>query len=132
MAFSDIPENAPVLVLLSDLAEGRGGGKAAGLRALMEAGLNVPPALVILEPSRVTSGDLAGVPELIGPGPWAVRSSASDEDGGGASFAGQFSTYLNIDTMTGLRDAIRSCALSAVSDRVSSYRGTIAEGPAAP
>ncbi len=130
MAFSDISTNAPALVPLSELADGKGGGKAAGLRALQAAGLDVPPALVILEPSRVTGEEIAAVPGLIGPGPWAVRSSASDEDGEGASFAGQFSTYLNIDSAEGLRDAVQSCVMSAGSDRVASYRGTLAEGAA--
>ncbi len=122
----------PGLVRLGDLAEGKGGGKASGLRALQDAGLEVPPALVILEPASVTGEDLAAVPALIGPGPWAVRSSAFDEDGEGASFAGQFSTYLNIDTLSGLQDAVRSCVISASSDRVISYRGTLADSPSAP
>ena len=132
MASSEISAGTPALVRLGDLAEGEGGGKAAGLRALLIAGLEVPPALVIREPSRVTGEDLAAVPGLIGPGPWAVRSSAPEEDGAGASFAGQFSTYLNIDSIDGLSDAIRSCAVSAGSDRVATYRGALAEGAAAP
>lgn len=132
MTLTDKIEGAPALVRLCDLAEGEGGGKAAGLRALMSAGLNVPPALVVLDPGRVTEEAVAAVPGLIGPGPWAVRSSASDEDGEGASFAGQFATHLNIDSLTGLREAVRSCAISAGSDRVAAYRGTMAEGAAAP
>ncbi len=132
MASPEISAGAPALVLLRDLAEGEGGGKAAGLRALQRAGLDVPEALVILDPARVADDDLASVPALIGPGPWAVRSSASDEDGEGASFAGQFSTYLNIDTPAGIEEAVRSCLRSAASDRVNLYRGAVGEGPAAP
>lgn len=52
---------------------------------------------------------------------WAVRSSAMDEDGDDASFAGQFETYLNVSGIEAIINAIEKCRASSTSDRVSSY-----------
>jgi pyruvate,water dikinase len=64
----------------------------------------------------------------------AVRSSAVDEDGQSASFAGQFETYLNISGPEAVVEAVRCCLESARSDRVLSYRrslGLLEEAPLA-
>ena len=47
--------------------------------------------------------------------PVAVRSSAMDEDGCDASFAGQHDTYLNIRGCGSVVDAVHRCAQSAAS-----------------
>jgi len=52
----------------------------------------------------------------------AVRSSALDEDGSDASFAGQHDTYLNIRGVDALLDAVRRCILSASSSGALAYR----------
>jgi len=52
----------------------------------------------------------------------AVRSSAVDEDGTAASFAGQFESYLNVVGVEAVLDAIEKCWQTAVSDRVLAYR----------
>lgn len=52
----------------------------------------------------------------------AVRSSALDEDGTDASFAGQHDTYLNIRGTEALVDAVRRCVLSASSAEALAYR----------
>jgi pyruvate,water dikinase len=52
----------------------------------------------------------------------AVRSSAIDEDGGEASFAGQHDTYLNIRGADALVDAVRRCVASAASHEALAYR----------
>lgn len=52
----------------------------------------------------------------------AVRSSAVDEDGSHASFAGQHETYLNISGIDAVLDAIRRCWASAHDERVLEYR----------
>lgn len=101
---------------LADLpacAAGAAGGKARALAALTLAGVGrVPPFLAVLplagEASRpapdrlpdtpdpaVTAQVLAALPAL-GPGPYAVRSSALDEDGAEHSFAGQLQSFLNV------------------------------------
>ena len=54
--------------------------------------------------------------------PVAVRSSALDEDGADASFAGQHDTYLNIRGVDAVLDAIRRCIMSASSQEALAYR----------
>jgi pyruvate,water dikinase len=52
----------------------------------------------------------------------AVRSSAVDEDGNTASFAGQHETYLNIVGADAIIEAITRCWESAYSERALEYR----------
>lgn len=52
----------------------------------------------------------------------AVRSSAMDEDGGDASFAGQHETYLNVVGAHAVLEAVRRCSASALSSRALEYR----------
>jgi len=52
----------------------------------------------------------------------AVRSSAIDEDGAAASFAGQHDTYLNIRGAMAVVDAVHRCVRSAVSGEALAYR----------
>jgi len=58
------------------------------------------------------------LPELV----VAVRSSAVDEDGAGASFAGQHETYLNIVGVDSIIQAVTRCWESARSERALEYR----------
>ena len=52
----------------------------------------------------------------------AVRSSAVDEDGATASFAGQHETYLNIAGADAIMQAVTRCWESARSERALEYR----------
>ena len=52
----------------------------------------------------------------------AVRSSAVDEDGGDASFAGQHETFLNISGLDALFDAVGRCWSSFVAPHAIEYR----------
>jgi phosphoenolpyruvate synthase/pyruvate phosphate dikinase len=52
----------------------------------------------------------------------AVRSSATDEDGTVASFAGQFDTYLNIVGLEDVLRAVMRCWASGRSERIVAYR----------
>jgi pyruvate,water dikinase len=54
--------------------------------------------------------------------PLAVRSSAVDEDGAEASFAGQHLTLLNVPGADGVTDALREIWWSANSDSAITYR----------
>jgi pyruvate,water dikinase len=54
--------------------------------------------------------------------PFAVRSSAVDEDGAEASFAGQHLTLLNIASEDALNDALREIWWSANCDSAITYR----------
>jgi pyruvate,water dikinase len=54
--------------------------------------------------------------------PVAVRSSAIDEDGSAASFAGQHETYLNITGIDAVAQAVVRCWASFYSERALAYR----------
>ncbi len=85
----------------------------------MEAGAEVP--LEFLEEIRRAYRDLtlAARDRLT---PVAVRSSAIDEDGATASFAGQHDTYLNVRGEDAVVDAIARCSRSALGEAVLEYR----------
>src|SRR6266540_1143973 len=110
------------------------GNKAATLALLRRAGFEVPPGVVV--PADALGDDdlpaavreaLQDVPDLLGPGPWAVRSSSTAEDSEQASFAGQFETVLNVEA-DGLLDAVQHVWRSARRDRVKVYAGDQAPG----
>jgi pyruvate,water dikinase len=60
--------------------------------------------------------------------PVAVRSSAADEDGAQASFAGQYASYLHVRGLDAIAQAVAGCWASALAPRVLSYRRC--QGPA--
>jgi pyruvate,water dikinase len=138
MMFNAIQTSAVALVSLDDPAAKTSalvGNKAATLAVLRRAGFEVPSGVVIPAtaflgvtedlPPHVRAG-LAKVPELLGRGPWAVRSSNTAEDSEQASFAGQFETILEVDEV-GLAEAVLRCWKSWQSDRVKAYAGL--QGP---
>ena len=63
---------------------------------------------------------MAGARPLVGP--LAVRSSAVDEDGADASFAGQHLTLLNVPSVDDLQAAVQEIWWSANSDSAITYR----------
>lgn len=101
------------------------GGKAKALGALSRAGFHVPDWRVILPESDQEIG--AYLQEQLAPflatseGPWAVRSSALDEDGQSHSFAGQLESYLNVP-LAELMGKIRAVRQSGFSERIVVYR----------
>jgi pyruvate,water dikinase len=105
------------------------GSKAVGLGQAVRCGLPVPPGVALsgelVEAIAADDGDaLAKVAAATGPlgGPLAVRSSAVDEDGAEASFAGQHLTLLNVSTADELGSALRQIWWSANSDSAITYR----------
>ena len=99
------------------------GGKAFGLSQLIEMGLAVPAGFVIRNAKAQTYlADLNDFYLALESEQVAVRSSASDEDGDDASFAGQYDTILNVTNEFELRDAIEGCVKSAESNLVRSYQ----------
>jgi pyruvate,water dikinase len=135
MTISDqaISASAAMLVNLDDPAceaPALAGNKAATLAVLRRAGFEVPPGVVVPadalgvadELPQTVHAALRNRPELLGPGPWAVRSSSTAEDSEQASFAGQFETVLGVDA-SGLADAVLRVGRSGLSDRVKAYRG---------
>lgn len=105
------------------------GSKAVGLGQALRDGLPVPPGVALsgplVEAVAADDGDaLARVAAAVGPlgAPLAVRSSAVDEDGASASFAGQHLTLLNVPSAAKLGDALREIWWSANSDSAITYR----------
>jgi pyruvate,water dikinase len=118
-----------VVALPSALDESRFGAKATGLGAAARAGLPIPPGIALSGSfvDAVAAGDEHAIEQLMTAarplvGPLAVRSSAADEDGGDASFAGQHLTLLNVPSVDDLRAAIREIWWSANSDAAITYR----------
>ena len=107
------------------------GGKAANLSRLAAAH-RVPPGFVLTVPGATLPrhlrglvaaaygrlGELAGTPDA----PVAVRSSAVDEDGLDASFAGQHDTFLGISGPDPVWWAVARCFASFGTDRALGYR----------
>lgn len=104
------------------------GGKAASLSRL-SAMHPVPPGFVVAGTSA-TAGDLNAayerLAELCGTGQpaVAVRSSAVDEDGERASFAGQHDTFLNVVGVERLQAAVARCRRSYTTTRAAAYRAS--------
>jgi pyruvate,water dikinase len=105
------------------------GSKAVGLGDAARAGLPLPPGVALSGETvdAVAGGDedaIRRVERLVRPlgGPLAVRSSAVDEDGASASFAGQHLTLLNVPSCDAVRDAVRQVWWSANSDSAITYR----------
>ncbi len=105
------------------------GSKAVGLGDAEREGLPVPPGVAlsgsIME--AVAAGEeraIARVTKAVGllRTPLAVRSSAVDEDGAEASFAGQHLTLLNVPSVDELTPALREIWWSANSDSAITYR----------
>jgi pyruvate,water dikinase len=105
------------------------GSKAVGLGDAARAGLPLPPGVALSGPivEAVASGEeralkrVAKSCEALGK-PLAVRSSAVDEDGADASFAGQHLTLLNVRSADELSSALREIWWSANSDSAITYR----------
>ena len=105
------------------------GAKATGLGAASRAGLRIPPGIALSGSivDAVAAGHEAAVAQLTLAasslaGPLAVRSSAVDEDGADASFAGQHLTLLNVPSVDDLRAAVQEIWWSANSDSAITYR----------
>jgi phosphoenolpyruvate synthase/pyruvate phosphate dikinase len=118
------------IVSLADAHEdARFGAKATGLGAAARAGLPIPPGIALSGSivDAVAAGQERAIEELMTAarplvGPLAVRSSAADEDGADASFAGQHLTLLNVPSVDDVSAAIREIWWSANSDSAITYR----------
>ena len=110
------------------------GGKAANLSRLarlyhrVPEGFSLPVTVMDEAHPRELRDEIAQAiadlmachsqPELV----VAVRSSAVDEDGSAASFAGQHETFLNIVGIDSIMQAVTRCWESARSERALEYR----------
>ncbi len=105
------------------------GAKAVSLGQALRDGLPVPPGFALSGAfvDAVAAADDTAIATLVREvaplaGPLAVRSSAIDEDGAAASFAGQHQTLLNVPTVGDLAEALREIWWSANSDAAITYR----------
>ncbi len=105
------------------------GSKAVGLGAALRAGLRVPDGVALSGQAveAVATNETSVIEEVSKAvaalaAPFAVRSSAADEDGAQASFAGQHVTVLNVASIDGLVPALAEIWWSANSDSAISYR----------
>jgi pyruvate,water dikinase len=106
------------------------GGKARGFAVLAAAGLKVPTGFVVTtEAFHGLGGSPNGLRDavaehvaLLGDGPLAVRSSATDEDGAERSHAGQYLTRLGVRGVDGVVKAVAECWASAGDERALAYR----------
>jgi pyruvate,water dikinase len=105
------------------------GSKAVGLGQAARGGLPIPPGVALSGAivEAVAGGEedaIEKVAKWVRPirGPLAVRSSAVDEDGADASFAGQHLTLLNVPSVEELNSALRQIWWSANSDSAITYR----------
>jgi pyruvate,water dikinase len=104
---------------------GRVGGKAAALASLA-TDHPVPPGFVVtdgvpeavIEAAYEELASRAGTPEPV----VAVRSSATDEDGLEASFAGQHETVLGVQGIDAVLEALEACRASGRAPRALAYR----------
>lgn len=118
-----------VVPLEKALDEAEFGSKAVGLGQAIRDGLPVPPGVALSGDivEAVAAGEepaMRQVAKLVQPlgGPLAVRSSAIDEDGAAASFAGQHLTLLNVPSADEVDAALSKVWWSANSDSAISYR----------
>ncbi|MCL2049481.1 MAG: PEP-utilizing enzyme [Defluviitaleaceae bacterium] len=97
------------------------GMKAESLLYMRENGFNVPDGFVVTaeELGAVTAEMLAEYADEAAC--YAVRSSGTSEDLAGASFAGQYESFLNVKGYAGLLTAIKACAGSIHNERVVAY-----------
>src|SRR5206468_7896155 len=98
-----------VVPLEKALEVGLFGSKAVGLGQAIRDGLPVPPGVALSGSivEAVAAGEESAIDAIISQvkplhGPLAVRSSAVDEDGASASFAGQHLTLLNVPSVEDL------------------------------
>ena len=124
----DIVNISQITTEMADLV----GGKGLSLGLTAAAGLPVPAGFCVtskayrrLAGSAIDSTLLDALFRAyreLGAGVVAVRSSATDEDGAEASFAGQQATILGVEGETALLEAVERCWHSLHSARAKAYR----------
>ncbi len=97
------------------------GHKASTLALLRREGFPVPPGFVIPVGAVPSHRDVESALACLGPGPVAVRSSGTVEDGEQATWAGQYDTFLNVDGVDDVLQAIDACQASGRSRRARDY-----------
>ena len=117
-----------VVIPLEEATNAAAGPKMGRLGELMRRGGNVPDGFVVTAAAREVPDEelvaqIAAAYERLGVDqPVVVRSSAVDEDGERASFAGIYESYLGLVGIDQIMPAVRDCWAAAHSDRAAGYR----------
>lgn len=123
------------------------GGKGANLGELVRSGLPVPAGFVVTTAAYTLAVEAVAGPgydevldvelpaavrdaigqayEAMGEGRVAVRSSATAEDLPGAAFAGQQDTFLGVEGLDAVLEAVRLCWASLWGERAVAYRARL-------
>ena len=129
------PATGTVLPLTAATDHRIAGRKAATLARLAAAGFPVPPGVVVpaaifkqatgeREVPAEVAADLLSAVRGWSDVPLAVRSSGVGEDSPDASYAGLFTTVLDVRGDNALLEAVRECWNSAFDARVTTYAGS--------
>ncbi len=108
-----------MIYLLSEKSKKSVGGKAQKLM-LLSSHFKIPEGFVIDTHDGNSDESILEHFDKLGVSKVAVRSSATNEDGESASWAGQLETFLNI-SRSDVLEAIKKCRMSAKSERATSY-----------
>ncbi len=122
------------VIPLAEATVASAGPKMGRLGELMRGGGPVPDGFVITAAAADVAEDelLAEISAAYdrlcptGAAPVAVRSSAVDEDGDKASFAGVYESYLGLVGVEAIMRAVQACWAAANSDRANGYRERMA------
>ena len=100
------------------------GGKGLTLGLMKNAGFCVPDGLILTElPNSDEDWEqIYSWWEKLGSPKIAIRSSALGEDSNEQSFAGQNSTYLNVDSKVGIKKSVNNCFQSMFKASSALYR----------
>lgn len=123
-AYRDFLAHSDLRATLDEILTGAHAGDpetltASGIRAeqaVLAVPLPAPTADAITEAYQQLC-DTAGVPDVA----VAVRSSATAEDSVGASFAGEFETWVDVRGIDSVLDHVRKCYAAVYSARVLDY-----------
>jgi rifampicin phosphotransferase len=133
MTTTTTPRTTTVLPLAAATDYRIAGRKAATLARLAARGFPVPPGAVVpaalmdqavdrnLEVPADAAAQLLSAAREWGDVSLAVRSSGVHEDGADASYAGLFTTVLDVRGGAALVEAVRACWRSAFDAQVTSY-----------
>ena len=113
LRFEDIPESQENL-----------GGKGYVLSQLTQKGFPVPKGAILTKmPKNDEEWDeIFDWWESTGKGKVAIRSSAVGEDSEEHSFAGQNTSFLNVDSKDEIRDSVKKCFKSILGESSQTYR----------
>jgi pyruvate,water dikinase len=88
----------------------------------LQVGIQIEQLLCAQAPDKETLAAIADAYQYVGGNRVAVRSSGIDEDGEILSFAGQYSSFLNVSGLEAVSQHVRRCWASAYSPRCLAYR----------